>query len=117
MDIAVKQNPQSQVILSANSIAIANPPNASKKIFWYIANGLVYIAIIVLIFMTVTKKNNTTVVNSSGVSNSTTQNQGNKSQTTNNGLPNPAQNPLNDNGSINSQVQYCTNAVNASLVC
>lgn len=36
---------------------------------------------------------------------------------TNDSVNNSSQNPLNNNGSINSQVKYCSNPINAATVC
>lgn len=49
---------------------------------------------------------------------SSTKSQSSQSQSNTNSNPLPtANNPLNNNGSINSQVKYCSNIINAETVC
>lgn len=111
-------NPQRQVMLSANSLDLANPSNKSKKVVLFVATGVILLAVVAGLFIVFQKpgsttKNNTN--NSSKALNSKTQNS--KTQTDNNETLNPTNNPLNDNGTINSQVKYCSNALNAEFIC
>ena len=106
---------QPPVTLSANSIAIASPPKHSKKILLYIGIPIVILGVLVTVFMVFHKppganKNTPTKPLS-------TQNSNTPHQSSNSNATTPTQNPVTNNGSINSQVQYCSNPVNAELVC
>ena len=110
---------QPQVTLSANSVAIANPPKHSKKTILYIIDAILLLAILIVLFAVLPKLGNpkkSSPTHSLTSSTSRTQAQS-ITQTNNNSVVNPTQNPLNNNGSINSQVKYCSNVVNAELVC
>lgn len=56
---------------------------------------------------------NTTLAKTTNTKSQSSQSQSN---TTSNPLP-TSNNPLNNNGSINSQVKYCSNIINAETVC
>lgn len=100
--------PQSPVTLSANSLNLANPPKESKKAILYVAIVIVIIAAVVGVFAAIQNidKNHSSTLKTTAPTN-----------TKNGSVVNPDQNPLNNNGPINAQVKYCSNPVNAELVC
>ncbi len=96
--------------LSANSLALANRPDNSKKILWYVIDCVLFLAILVVIFGFLPKKS--TPAKSTAKTSTT----GSTSV-----IPNPINNPLNssngDVNSINSEVQYCANPLAGSTIC
>jgi hypothetical protein len=102
----LSQSPQPQVILSENSLNIARPAKHYKKIILYTV--LVVIFIVILISLTAVFQNPNGGKASSNLHANT--------QTNNNISGNTSRNPFNS-GTINQQVQYCSNLINADTVC
>lgn len=94
---------QIQGLLILNHVAGDTKKAASpKKRFAYITLAIVVIIILVITSYHTHEGNKSHKSASSGSGNI---------------LTNPGQNPLNNNGSVNSQVKYCSNPINASLAC
>lgn len=106
---------QAEVILSANSQELANPHKTSRKLVLLISIGVLAATTIFVWLVIFPHSNATKSYISSGSGKSTVQNSSTQSSASQ--TPNPNQNPLNNNNSINSEVKYCTNSINASLVC
>ena len=102
---------KSSVVFKVQSLAAGiDTTKPNMKIFYLIDVVLILAILFMSIFvLPKTLKKTSTATK---VSQTTTVKQSNGL-----GIPDSTNNPLNNNGSINSQVQYCTNPVNAALVC
>jgi len=88
---------EAQALLTINSLQATRPVKSPKKIYLYISVAIILVILIALL--------------------SALGHASKKSSSGNTTLPNPNNNPVNNGGSINSQVQYCSNPINAATVC
>lgn len=88
-----------QALLTVNNLQGRQPPKHSN---WYVV-AIVALALVLAATALYTHSNHT-AKNNSKTSNSSVS------------LPNSS-NPLTNNGTVNQQVKYCSNVINASTVC
>jgi hypothetical protein len=112
-----QNTPTQKITLSENSLKIANPPKFSRTKLFYLIDAILIVGVVIMLFRdfgTSAQPNKPVAklksTSSSGVP-------GSEILNTSNTTPSATNNPLNNNGSINSQVKYCTNAINAEYVC
>ena len=98
--------PASQVTSPHRLVYSGDPPKTRHHLVLYIAVSVAVLVILASLY----------IVSQSGAGNSSSSS-GSNAQNSNDALPNPTQNPVNNGGSINSQIKYCSNDVNAALVC
>jgi hypothetical protein len=110
MDIHNDKNKSPAVFEVKSLDAGIDTTKPNMKIF-YLIDAILILAILFMCIFVLPKTLNKTTTPSK-VTQATTVKQSNGL-----GIPSSTNNPLNNNGSINSQVQYCTNPVNAALVC
>ncbi len=88
-----------QTLLAVNNLQTSKKAKGSKR--FLIAMAVVVVMMIAAgLYASAHKSQNSSANSGSNIS-----------------LPNPTNNPLNNGGSINQQVKYCSNVINASTVC